>query len=224
MNLGAVALKLRNANTRFGNRIVGTAELALAQEYTLQNETAFVIPLSEAVNQPNQNDTFTNQRIIEVFGIVAAIKNDSSVVDKLGFQAYSEHNTVRSQFLRALLGWTMPGSTIASLVYYQGGRVIDITPAWLWYQYEFAVETRITSDVDGVDSDNAAQFTDQFDKLYTQYVFDENETRTLPLTGASPQLPTHLITPTVEELFGPQYAFASAFSSDFDTLKPAAQK
>jgi len=225
MNLGAVALKIRAGNTRFGNRVVGTVELALAQEYTLQNETAFVIPLSESVKGPNQNDTFVNQRIVENFGVIVAIKNDTASTDKLGFKAYDAHGDVRKELLTALLGWTMPEATDgtaqpAALVYYNGGRVIDITPAWLWYSFEFVAESRITSDVDGVDEALAAQYTDQFLKVYTQYaVFDQ---AVLPLEGAAPQLPTNLLTPTVTELFGPEFQFGDAFAKDMNTLDTAA--
>ena len=219
MNLGAVALKLRAANTRFGNRVVGSAELAIAQEYTLQNETAFVIPLSESVKSPNTNDTFVNQVIREIFMIVVAIKNDTATTDKLGFKAYDVHDTVRAEILRALFGWTMPGSE-EELVSYNGGRLIDMNPAWFWYSYEFIVGKRITSDVDGVDEALAASYTDQFTKLYTQYaVFDK---AVLPLEGAAPQLPTNLLTPTLTELFGPEYQFGDAFSKDMITLDSSA--
>lgn len=225
MNLGVVALKLRAANTRFGNRVVGTAELALAQEYTLQNETAFVIPLSENTKGPNQNDTFINQRITESFGVIVAIKNDSATTDKLGFKAYDAHGDVRKELLRALLGWTIPEAsdgtaTTAALVYYNGGRVIDITPAWFWYSFEFIAESRITSDVDGVDTALEATYTDQFLKVYTQWaVFDK---AVLPLTGTAPQLPTNLLTPALTELFGPEFAFGDAFGKGTDTLDAAA--
>ena len=221
MNLGLVALKIRAGNTRFGNRVVGTVELALAQEYTLKEETAFVIPLSEGVAGPNANDTFVNQKVAEVFGVVVAVKNDSASVDKLGFKAYDAHGDIRAELLRALLGWTMPGSD-AALVYYNGGRIIDITPAWFWYSFEFVATTRITSDVDGVDEDLAATFTDEFKTLYTQYaVFDK---AVLPLTGPAPQLPTNLLTPTLTELFGPKYPFSDAMGTAFDTLKTEAAK
>lgn len=226
MNLGLVALKLRAQNTRFGNRVVGAAELAIAQQYTLQNETAFVIPLSEAVNGPNANDTFVNQRVRETFGIVCAIKNDQATTDKLGFTAYDLHGSVRAELLHALLGWTMPTPAdghpeVAALVYYNGGRIIDITPAWLWYSYEFVTETRITSDVDGVDAALAATFTDQFLKVYTQYVIGGDSV--LPLTGAAPQLPTTLIAaPTLTELFGPEFSFGDGFDKGMDTLDTAA--
>jgi hypothetical protein len=126
---------------------------------------------------------------------------------------------VRAELLAALLGWTMPDSD-ASLVSYNGGRVIDMNPAWFWYSYEFVAEKRITSDMDGVDDALAAQYTDDFLKIYTQYaVFDKG---TLPLTGTTPQLPTNLLTPALTELFGPEFQFNDAFSSAYNTLDSAA--
>ena len=216
MKLGTVALKIRTANTRFGNRVVGAAELALAQEYTLSGETAFVIPLTEAVERPNDGDVYVYQKIKELVGILCAVKNDMATVDKLGFAAYDMHDDVRAELLRALLGWTFPGKEGAPLVSYSGGRLIDIRPDYLWYQYEFLFETEIDSKNDGVEDALAAQYTDQFTTLYTQ--LKANGDPVLPLTGAAPQLPTQLLTPTFEELFQPRFAFGDGFSKDMNTL------
>lgn len=219
MNLGLVALKIRNASTRFGNRVVGAAELALAQEYTLKDETAFVVPLTEAAT-PNQNDTWVNQLIKENFGVIVALKNDKATTDKLGFKALDLHADVRAELLTALLGWTMPSAS-AELVCYAGGRLVDVNPAWLWYMYEFTMVTRITSDEDGVDPALTAAFTDLFMKVFTQWKIDGDPV--LPLTGDAPQLPTKLLTPTVEELFGPEYSFDKGFSTGENTLDAAAE-
>ena len=216
MNLGAVALKLRAANTRFGNRIVGTAELALAQEYTLKDETAFVVPLSETMRGPNDNDTWVKQRVVETFGIVCAVKNDSAVVDKLGIKAFDTHQAVRAELFRAILGWEIPGAAV--LTYYAGGRLHDITPAWMWYMFEFTSEVWISSE----DYEGTLPAGDDFLKVYTQYKIDGDPV--LPLTGASPQLPTSLLTPTVSELFGPAYSYSDAFSTAEQTLKSEATK
>lgn len=216
MKLGVIALKIRTANTRFGNRVVGAAELALAQEYTLAGETAFVIPLTEGVTKPNDNDSWVYQKVKEVVGVVCAVKNDKKTVDKLGFAAYDLHDDVRAELLRALLGWTFPGKENAALVCYNGGRIIDIRPDYMWYQYEFLFETVIDSKTDGVDDALAAQYADQFTTLFTQ--FKAGGDPVLPLSGPAPQLPTALLTPTVEELFQPAYAFGDAFGKDFNTL------
>jgi|GEM_PF-2295767 len=223
MKLGVVALKIRTANTRFANRVVGAAELAAAQEYTLKDETAFVIPVTEGVNGPNLNDTWVNQKVREVFGVVCAIKNDTATVDKLGFRAYDAHEDVRSQLCSALLGWVIPGDDGAATgpyneapVYYNGGRIIDIRPDYLWYQFEFVAERRLNSKEDGVDNAVIAAYQDAFIRVFTQ--FKAGGDGVLPLTGAAPQLPTELLTPTFEELFNPQYGFGDGFSSGAQTL------
>ena len=83
MQIGQIALKIRLADTRFNNRVFGAAELALALEYTLKKESAFIIPLAETA-KANNMDSGINQTITERFAIVVAIDNGSSDRDKVG--------------------------------------------------------------------------------------------------------------------------------------------
>lgn len=164
MRLGPIALKLRLAETRFENRIFGVAELALALEYTLTKESAFVIQLNETASA-NTMDNSINQKIGERFAVIVALANDISDKDKVGLTAYDSLFAVRAELLAALLGWQIPGTE--SLVSYGGGRVAGINRAYLWYQFEFVVETRIDDD-DGVDV--GADDLPPFDTIYAQYM------------------------------------------------------
>lgn len=163
MQLGPIVLKLRLASTQFENRVFGAAELALALEYGLKIDTAFIIQLAETASI-NLMDGGVNQKITERFAVVCGLDNGSSDRDKVGLIAYDRLAAIRAEIFSALLGWQIPGTE--SLVSYGGGRMAGINRAWLWFQFEFLVETRITDD-DGIDV-GAAELPD-FDKIYAQW-------------------------------------------------------
>lgn len=163
MRIGPIVLKLRLAETRFGNRIGGAADLVRVLENTFEKEVAFVVQLSETA-PPNLYDNGLNQEITERFGVVVALDNGSSDRDKTGLTAYDTLHEVRSEIFRAILNWQMDG--FESTVYYSGGRVVDINRANLWYMFEFEATTRIT-DSDGVD--NGASELPDFDSVAAQY-------------------------------------------------------
>lgn len=186
MKLQPIVIKLRAAETRFNNKIAGAAELALAMSNTLYDEMAFVIQLSEVASR-KEYDSGINQKVIERFAVVVALKNDTTSSDKTGITANDLLFTVRAQLWKALLGWQMNEGE-ESLVYYSGGRLLQINPAYLWFQFEFEVETRL-GDEDGV----VLEDTDMFNSLYTQYVLTPSDD--IPVTGEIPRLPASLTLP-----------------------------
>ncbi len=166
MLIGPIALKLRTAETRFENRIFGAAELALALEYTLKVESAFVVQLAETASA-NTQDNAILQLITERFAVIVALDNGSSDKGKTGLIAYDKLFSARAEIFKAILGWQIPGAE--SLVEYAGGRVAGLNRAYLWYQFEFSVKTRIDDD-DGVDV--GADDLDMFDTIYAQWAID----------------------------------------------------
>ena len=223
MILGPVAIKIRAANTRFANRVFGTAELPLAMEFTQENgsplkaESAFVIPLAEGC-APNTYDNGINQKVMERFGVLTAIKNDGAATEKLGTTAFDVHDSVRAELFAAVLGWLIPSTSMP--VYYMGGRLVDANPAYLWYLYEFQCETDI-SDADGVSP--ALGPYDDFLKVYTQWLVGSEEQAILPLTGTAPQLPTALVAPRLADVIDLHYPFGSGFGLPYDTLETEAK-
>jgi len=186
MRLGPIVLKLRISNTRFRENIAGAAELALAMKNTLMKEAAFVIPLSETC-PPNNYDSTINQKLNERFGIVVAIRNDLDIRDRTGITSYDLLHDIRTQIFSSILGLQISG--IESLVYYQGGSLLDINPAWLWYQYEFGMESRLT-DADGVPEG----YTDDLEEVYSQFVLSPSAVfpydDSLPATAFGPDMTT----------------------------------
>ena len=147
MKLAPIVLHLRLSNTRFGNFIAGAGELATAMQGPLQKEMAFVIPLGERA-EANDQDLAINQNLTERFGIVVALVNNSSQADKTGLTAYDLLHDIRSQIFRSIVNIELIHTE--SNIYYVGGSLLDINPAYLWYQFEFEYKSRITSDIDGV--------------------------------------------------------------------------
>lgn len=181
MILSPIVLKLRAyfesiESHRIGNRVAGAAELAAAYKGTLNSEIAFVIQLADNAG-PNPIDQGINQKLTDRIGVIVAIKNDMSDADKIGITAYDSLHTLRAEIFKAILGWQVSGAE--SFLYYRGGRLLNLTPAWLWYQFEFEVYSRLT-DEDGIDMGDLADF----DSIYADYVLFTRAEGAHPETGA----------------------------------------
>ena len=192
MQIGPIALKLRLAETRFENRVFGAAQLALALEYTLKKETAFVVQLNETANA-NTLDNGISQKINEQFGVIIALDNGSSDKDKAGLISYDKLVDVRTEIFKAILGWQIPGTE--SLVSYAGGRVAGLNRAYLWYQFEFLTETRIDDD-DGVDV--GVDDLEMFGSIYAQWILSPS-VKSEAVKGAT-ALPIPIVDPDMTSI------------------------
>ncbi len=194
MKIGPLVLKLRTAQTMFGNYIAGAAELSIALENTLLQEMAFVIQLAEDAG-PNLHDTGLNQNLTERFGVIVALKNDTGDRDKTGLAAYDKLFNVRKEIFKGILdldyGYVTGNDRINSNIYYRGGRLLGIDQAWLWYQFEFEFETKlvnffdsVSDDTDGVDIDR--ETIDSFNTIYVNYMQSPDPKDRLPYKGDLP--------------------------------------
>lgn len=210
MRLGPIVLRLRAANTRFGNRIAGAAELATALRGTLQKEMAFVIPLLEDPN-PNEYDNSINQKVTERFAVVVALQSDSSQSDKLGITAYDSLHAIRQELFENLLGWLMTDAE--DVVSYGGGRLLFFDRAYLWFQFEFVTAFMIRDYV-------AEGDTDWLDTIYAQ--LEMVPSANIPITTG---LPASLFTPDMTTLVdftsNPDIdgGFSVGFSEKFDVYQ-----
>jgi len=218
MQIGPIALKLRLAETIFGNNIFGAAELAMALEYTLKKECAFVVQLSETASS-NNLDNSISQKITERFGVIVALDNGSSEKGKTGLIAYDKLFDIRAQIFKAILGWSMDGTE--GPISYAGGKIAGINRSYLWYQFEFVVDTRIDDD-DGVDV--GADSLPLFDDIYAQWILAPS-VNSVALEGAT-ALPINAITPDMTSIIdftsnpdvdGP---FGRGFGITFDVYRP----
>jgi hypothetical protein len=174
MKLSRIVLKLRLAETRFEDNIAGAADLGQAMSGTLQREMAFVIPLAETT-PANQYQNNINQIVNESFGVVVALPNDSSQADKTGITAHDLLEDIRADIFKAILGW-QPSNT-EGIIYYGGGRLIDINPAWFWWMFTFAVDIRLDDD-DGIDT--GLETLDDFETIYAQYILAPDDELPVP--------------------------------------------
>lgn len=186
MKLGKIALKIRSYDTIFGNRVAGAAELDLALNNTLKKDVAFVVPLVED-GELNTGEFDINQTIIERFAVVVALSADDTQADQLGVQAYDKLHDARSQILNAICGWRLQEANTP--LYYRGGRTLGINGAYLWYQFEFENEVRITTQTTSETEDGRrivgieinpwdeteAEIPTDFNTIYAQYMLMPNE-------------------------------------------------
>lgn len=175
MRIGAIVLKIRTADTTFGNRIAGSADLALAQKHTFNKDTAFVIQLSDSPT-PNKLDNGLFQTITERFAVIVAIQNDSTNKDKTGFIAYDSLYNIRKELFKAILGWQIPDTDY--VVSYGGSKIIGINRAFLWYQFEFESMTNIT-EADGIEEDKT--LLEDFNSIYAQWIITPDAN--VPIVG-----------------------------------------
>lgn len=182
MKLSPIVLLLRSGETDFNDNIAGAAEFNTIQKDTLEVDTAYVIQTTD-VALPNKTQGTVEQRIVEGFGVVVALRNDESQADKTGLIAYDRLHAIRKQLWDILVGLNLDavlndeGYTVEGPISYKGGSLIDINPAWLWYMYEFeypATLQEICKDY-GLDDLNT---------LSAQWVITPNSQ--IPLNGADP--------------------------------------
>ena len=175
MKIGPIALKLRIAETCFGNNIAGAAEFGYAWGNLAKEQVAFVVPMADSVKANNQ-DNGINQLVTEKFAIVIVLRNDLSDRDKTGLTAYDSIPDIRTEIFKAILGWQPPGAE--DIISYAGGKLLNINRANLWYQFEFITTTRLDDD-DGVDV--GASDLGDFDTIYAQWELAPSEN--LPVGG-----------------------------------------
>jgi hypothetical protein len=214
MKLSPIILRLRAQETIFNNYIGGAAQLAQAMEFSLSGEAAFVIQLAETATA-NTYDNSINQKISERFAVVVALDNGTSDRDKTGLIAFDKLQDIRAQIFSAILGWQIPGTE--SIIEYSAGKVLGINRAWLWYQFEFSAETRIT-DEDGFD--NKESDLGWFDTLYAQYVLMPSAD--MPVENLPVNIFDVDMTQIIDFTTNPAIdgGFSNGFGQVFDTYKP----
>jgi len=141
MRIGNLVLRMRKKNTSFGTLVGGAAELEVAMMNTLTKNMAFIIPVSESA-EGNGYDSIVDQKLIERFAVVIALQTDSDMKEKLGHKAYDKIHDIRNELFGVFAGIQLQEAE--SLIYYRGGRLLDMTRAYLWYQFEFEYESRMS--------------------------------------------------------------------------------
>lgn len=132
------ALKSRT-NATFSGRIAGAAEFAaLSPDAKLAMPSAYVIPLDDSA-QPNGSDNGYSQIVRDGFAVIVVLSNDA---DELGNSSVAQVQPIRNVLNAALLSWS-PDSEHGPIEY-EGGQLLDVDRARLYYQFEYASETEFT--------------------------------------------------------------------------------
>jgi hypothetical protein len=140
MRLAPIIQRLRARCPEFSGRVAGAAEFEpLKESANLTTPAAYVLPDSERVtDDPGMNEY--QQTLRESFVVAVAVSNR----DERGQAAADELHALRASIWRALLGW-VPGDGYG-WIGYEGGEILHLDRARLYYQFEFGADFHITND------------------------------------------------------------------------------
>lgn len=141
MNLDLIVQALRARCASFGNRIAGAAEFkALPESAQLAVPAAFAVLLDDNP-EANRSANGYRQPVRDAFAIVVAVANTAN---ERGQTAAAAVHALRKELWKALLGWS-PDTDYDGIVY-DGGSLLAMDRARLWYQFEFSAGFEIGSD------------------------------------------------------------------------------
>lgn len=138
MQVELIVQALRLRCPVFSNRVAGAADFKMLEEAThLAVPCAFVVPLDDSPDQ-NASANSTRQTMVDSFAVIVALDNTP---DEKGQGAASTVDSLRTALWAALLGW-QPTADYDGITY-QGGQLLRLTRARLWYQFEFGASMEI---------------------------------------------------------------------------------
>ncbi|WP_415257663.1 hypothetical protein [Thauera phenylacetica] len=141
MKLDPIVQALRARCPSFAGRVAGAAEFkGLPESAALPVPAAFVIPLDDNPSE-NRSQTGYRQALRESVAVVVALSNTA---DERGQASGNAVHDIRAELWKALLGWS-PVEDCDGLEY-EGGQLLAMDRARLWYQFEFAADIEIGSD------------------------------------------------------------------------------
>lgn len=143
MKLSLVIAALRLRCQSFEERVSGAAEYKpIPDTAKMKLPAAWVIPLDDNVGeQKSQTDYW--QDLTDGFAVIVVLDNTP---DQRGQKAaFDAVDDIRAELFKALLGWE-PESCYDP-IQYDGGNLLDMNRAHLYYQYDFSA-TRDISEKD----------------------------------------------------------------------------
>lgn len=138
MQLEIIIAALRQRCPSFASRVAGAAQLKLLPETSaLPVPCAYVIPLDDSPGESKAQNS-VRQALVDSFAIIVAISN---VADERGQGAAVSVHAMRTELWAALLGW-QPAERYLGITY-EGGSLIGVDRARVWYQFEFGAAMEI---------------------------------------------------------------------------------
>lgn len=133
MQLRPIIAALRTRCPSFVTRVAGAAAFKLLPEAAaLPVPCAFVIPLDDNPQESRAQNS-VRQDLADAFAVIVAVSNTG---DEKGQEASEAIHALRAELWAALLGWR-PEERYNGITY-DGGSLIQLDRARLWYQFEFA--------------------------------------------------------------------------------------
>ena len=140
MQLDLIIAQLRALCPSLQGRVAGAAQFKpIAEAAALPVPCAFVIPLDDRPEPPKAQNA-VGQDMTDSFGVIVALDNRS---DEKGQQASASVHSIRAEIWKALLGWipgpvnTVNPASFYNGIHYEGGSLLSLDRARLWYQFEF---------------------------------------------------------------------------------------
>ena len=150
MQIETIIAALRARCATLGANVAGAAEFKHLDEATnLPLPCAFVIPLDDSPQESrSQNDVL--QPLTDSFAVIVAVSN---AADEKGQGGTAGIHAMRAELWKALLGW-QPAARYNGIAY-EGGSLLKVDRARLWYQFEFGAQMEINAE-DGWQGDALA--------------------------------------------------------------------
>lgn len=141
MQLEIVVTALKSRCPSFSNRVAGAAQFKhLPENQTLPVPAAYVVPLDDQPSAGRAQNS-VRQPLTDSFAVIVALSN---VADEKGQGAAHTVNSLRAELWAALLGWR-PAERYNG-INYEGGQLLAMDRARLWYQFEFGAEMELCPD------------------------------------------------------------------------------
>lgn len=142
MKLSLIVDALRTQAKSFGGRVAGAAEFqALEVNAKMLLPAAYVIPTGDTVSR-QESSTDYYQQIIEGFAVVVVLDNRRDLRGQMA--SFDAVDTIRRELFLALLGWEPDADSHP--IEYDGGQVVEMNRAALYYQFDFTAMREITSE------------------------------------------------------------------------------
>lgn len=131
------ALKARCAAV-FGENVSGAAEYKrLLENANLTVPAAYVIPMDENAGEQQSQNSY-RQIITDTIAVVVVVSN---AVDERGQGSITSIPAIRAALCAALCGWEPADH---GPMQYDGGSLLDLDRARLYYQFEFSADTELS--------------------------------------------------------------------------------
>lgn len=138
MQLEIIIQALRERCPSLAGRVGGAAQFRLLPENaSLPVPCAYVIPLDDNPGEARSQNA-VRQPLTDSFAVVVALSNTADERGQTGMQSV---RAMRSELWAALLGW-QPSDEYDGITY-EGGSVVALDRARLWYQFDFGAAMEI---------------------------------------------------------------------------------